>query len=100
MIDKNYVKQFLRVDFDDDDSYIELCIDAAKEYVKNSVGKPVIKESGTLDESNPLVKLLLLNLCVDMYERRSFTTDKMSEKTRYTIRSIIRQLELGGENFE
>ncbi len=100
MIDLNYVKQFLRVDFNDDNLYIELCIKAAEEYVKNSVGKPVIKEDGTLDEDNPLVKLLLLNLCVDMYERRSFTIDKMSEKVRYTVRSIIRQLELGGADIE
>ncbi len=96
----NTVKRFLKVDFDDDDDYIELCIQAAKEYVKNTVGKPALNAQGNVKENDALVNLLVLTLCTEFYDRRSFTVDKANEKVRYTIRSITRQLELGGADDE
>lgn len=80
----DYVKKFLRVDFDDDDTIITLEVEASKEYIKNAVGK--------YSEENPLMRLLLLAIVADMYENRS-TTIAGNSKNNYIIRSIVNQLQ-------
>lgn len=86
----SYVKTFLKVDFDDDDEYISLLIDVAKEYVVDAIGK--------CDESIARVKLLMLVIITEMYENRSFTVDTANQKAQYTIRSIINQLQHGDDD--
>ena len=84
-MDLKTVKDFLRVDFDDDDSLITIEMMAAEKYVENAVGK--------YDDDNPLANLLLLNIVTNMYDERSLTvTDK--QKANYTTRNIILQLQL------
>lgn len=86
----SYVKTFLKVDFDDDDEYISLLTDVAKEYVVDAIGK--------CDESIARVKLLMLVIITEMYENRSFTVDTANQKAQYTIRSIINQLQNGDDD--
>lgn len=86
-MDLDNIKDFLRVDFDEDDDYINLLIDVAKEYIVDSVGK--------YDETIARYKLLLLNIVSTLYENRQFTIDKSNEKVSYTLKSIIMQLQLG-----
>lgn len=84
-----FIKSFLRIDSEDDDEILKLILEAAKEYVISAVGE--------CDDTKPKVKLLLLNLISSMYDNRSYTvvsTDKQSEKVRYTIDSIIKQLKI------
>ncbi len=91
-MDLQQVKQFLRIDFDDDDSYIILLIDVAKEYIIDAVGK--------YDETSARYKLLLLNIVSTLYENREYTIDKTNEKVAYTLKSIILQLQLEGDLIE
>ncbi|NFN09408.1 head-tail connector protein [Clostridium botulinum] len=91
-MDLQQVKQFLRIDFDDDDSYIILLIDVAKEYIIDAVGK--------YDETSARYKLLLLNIVSTLYENREYTIDKTNEKVAYTLKSIILQLQLEGDSIE
>jgi len=77
-------KLYLRVDGDDDDVLITSLIQAAEEYIKNATGK-------TFDSSNSLAKLLCLVLITDWYENRA-QTDKISEKYRFTVQTILGQL--------
>lgn len=86
----SYVKTFLKVDFNDDDEYISLLIDVAREYVVDAIGK--------CDESIARVKLLMLVIITEMYENRSFTVDTANQKAQYTIRSIINQLQNGDDD--
>lgn len=79
------VKDFLRIDYADDDSYLELLIKVAEEYLKNSTGQ-------VFDNTNSLAKLFCMVLISDMYDNRQFTIDKLSEKVRFTINSILTQL--------
>jgi uncharacterized phage protein (predicted DNA packaging) len=81
------IKNYLHVDFDDDDEYINLLIDVAKEYIVDSVGK--------YDDTIARHKLLMLNIVSTLYENRQFTIDKSNEKVSYTLKSIIMQLQLG-----
>ena len=85
-MDIAYVKDFLKVDFTDDDNYIKLLCDVAKQYVINAIGK--------CDEENPLVKLLMLVIISTLYENREYTVDTANEKVQRTLRSMVLQLQL------
>lgn len=80
-----YIKSFLKVDFDDDDEIILLLSETAEKYIEAATGK--------CDYSDPRVKLLALTIITELYEKRSFTVEKAGEKAQYTIRSIIAQLQ-------
>lgn len=88
-MDLTLVKNFLRVDIDDDDEYLELLIEVAKEYIIAAIGK--------CDESKPRVKLLMLNIIASLYETRQFTVDKASEKVQYALKTMITQLQIEAE---
>lgn len=79
------IKNFLRVDFGDDDELIILMLEAAKEYVVGAIGECNIDD--------PLVQLLLLNMITNMYEKRTYTVSE-NDKRQYTNMSIVRQLQL------
>lgn len=80
------VKNFLRIDMDEDDEYLNLLIEAAKEYIIDAIG--------VCDEENPRVKLLMLNIIASLYETRQFTIEKANEKVQYTLKSMLMQLQL------
>ena len=80
------VKNFLKVDFDDDDSLITLEIEAAEEYITDAVGQ--------YKESSARMKLLLLNIVSALYENRVYTVMQTSEKVQYSLRSMVLQLQL------
>lgn len=80
-----YIKNFLKVDFDDDDQTITLLSETAEKYIEAATGK--------CDYSDPRVKLLALVIITELYEKRSFSVENAGEKAQYTIRSIISQLQ-------
>lgn len=79
------IKQFLKVDFDDDDSIISLTADAAEQYITAAVG------SCNYDDAR--VRILALAIITELYEKRSYSVEKAGVKAQYTIRSIIAQLQ-------
>lgn len=85
-MDITLVKNFLRIDIDDDDEYIKLLVEVAKEYIGAAIGK--------YDESKPRVKLLTLNIIADLYETRQYTIDKSNEKVQYALQSMLMQLQI------
>ena len=87
-------KAFLKVDFNDDDDFIELLIDVAEEYIIDALGK--------CDETVARVKLLMRIIVGEVYEKRSMTfdIDHTNQKVQYTIRSIINQLSFGDDEDE
>lgn len=87
-------KAFLKVDFNDDDDFIELLIDVAEEYIIDALGK--------CDETVARVKLLMRIIVGELYEKRSMTfdIDHTNQKVQYTIRSIINQLSYGDDEDE
>ena len=84
------VKQYDRIDFDDDDGMIkDTLIPSAKAYVTSATGI-------TDYETDPRVRLLICVLVKDWYDNRYYTCDKNSQSAQYTIRSIVYQLSLEG----
>ena len=86
-MDIEAVKEYLRIDDDADDKTIELMMNAAKEYIKDAVGK--------CDEENPKTRMLFMFLMQDFYENRVLTV-KESDKQRvsHVVSSIVLQLQL------
>lgn len=88
------MKAYLKVDFDDDNDFITLLMDVAREYIIDAIGK--------CDETVARVKLLMRIIVGELYEKRSMTfdIDNTNQKVQYTIRSIINQLSYGDDEDE
>ncbi len=81
------VKNFLKVDFNDDDRLIELEIQAAMEYINDAVDN--------CDMESARVRLLILHIVSTLYENRLYTISNTSGKVQYALRSMVLQLQLG-----
>lgn len=81
----DFIKNVLKVDFDEDDEYITLLSEVAAKYIEAA--------TGNCDYSDPRVRLLALVIITELYEKRSYSVEKAGEKAQYTIRSIISQLQ-------
>lgn len=79
-------KTWLRVDGTDEDSIIEIIRGAAEIYLGNAA-------EVEFDSSNELAKLFCLVLCADWYENRDLIGQQPSDKVRFTVQSIMAQLQ-------
>ena len=83
------VKLWLRIDGDADDTSLAILIATAEQYLKNATGIE-------FNSTNTLAKLLCMSLISDWYENREHV-GKESDRTRFTIQSILMQLTYGGD---
>lgn len=79
-MDIDAVKEYLRIDDDADDMTIELMMNAAKEYIKDAVGK--------CDEKNPKTQMLFMLIIQDLYENRVLTVKEADQATTDTCGRI------------
>ena len=79
-------KTWLRVDGDDENSIIETLIGAAETYLHNAT-------EVQFDNTNHLARLFCLVLCADWYENRDLIGQQPSDKVRFTIQSMLSQLQ-------
>lgn len=80
-------KAWLKVDYSEEDSDIQLLIDSAEIYLSNATGK-------VFDNTNALARLYCRVLIDDWYENRGLMVDgKTSDKVRFTLQSIMMQLQ-------
>jgi uncharacterized phage protein (predicted DNA packaging) len=88
------VKNWLRIDFSEDDALLTTLVSAAEEYLKNATGI-------TYDSKNHLAKLFCMTLIADWYENREMI-GKATDQTRPIIQSILTQLtySYGGDSDE
>src|SRR5690606_37477552 len=86
----NEVKQWLRVDHDDEDTILQSMIAAAEEYLRSAL------PSWIDPAKNQPAKMLILSLVADMYENRDTIADVRYAAQlagyRQTIQSLIAQL--------
>jgi uncharacterized phage protein (possible DNA packaging) len=83
------VKLFLKLDSDDDDNYVKLLIEVAKEYVTSQIGE--------CNQAKARVRILMLTLIANLYENRQFTVDK-NDKVQYVLNIMIAQLQMERDN--
>lgn len=85
------VKKWAKIDYDDDDDLVTLLQRSAEAYAVNAVGR--------YDDTDPLMRLLVLVLVDEYYKNRTYHIS-VNDKQSYTVRSIITQLqqdEYGGD---
>ena len=76
------IKNYLRVDFYDDNILIDLMIDTGKKYITDAVGK--------FDENNPRHNMILLAVVAHLYENRMLQGQSGGKITRI-INSMLLQ---------
>lgn len=81
-----FVKKAIKVDFPDDDDYIQLLMDSGKEYITDGIAP--------YDETIARHRLLLIALVDAAYKERSYTV-KDSQKAGYIVKSMAAQLRDG-----
>lgn len=69
LVSLDLAKQFLKVDFEDEDSLIQLLINSAEETIENATGK-------TFDNSCKLAIICALKIISFNYENRNSVIDK------------------------
>lgn len=80
------VKEYLRIEYDYDDSFIALILSAAKSFISNQL-KMKFEEFG--DEIPEELTIACLALCSHWYEKREIVTDKKTEELSFLFSSII-----------
>lgn len=88
-MDLEKVKNYLRVDYNEDDDLIKRCTTAAIAYLKNAT-EIVYHDT----EAGGLEEIFILQLIADMYEKREPSVPK---DAGYIYQSIILQLSLKDE---
>lgn len=82
------IKEYLRVDGDDEDKLISTMIEAGKEYIRSAVGE--------YDDTDKTANILLAAIVQNMYDNRELMQSDQQVKKRieYTFQSMILQLRL------
>lgn len=75
------LKQYMRVDSDDEDTFIKSILVGAKAYIKGYTGLDDV----VIDEKEDL-SLVVYVLCSEMYDNRQYTVDKV------TVNPIIKSI--------
>lgn len=82
------IKEYLRVDGDDEDKLISTMIEAGKEYIRSAIGE--------YDDADKTANILLAAIVQNMYDNRELMQSDQQVKKRieYTFQSMILQLRL------
>ena len=83
-------KNFLKIDYDDEDTFLLSTIVAAESYLTNATGKKY-------DSNNELAKIYCLCLINEWFKDRGLMEDdKVTTRVKFTLQSILLQLEYSG----
>ena len=84
----NTVKSYLRVDGDEDDGIIGICMSAAQKYITEAVG--------SFDETDGRVQMVYLAAVQDFYDNRTYASPQASasQYLRHMLNSLILQLQI------
>ncbi|EKS4345792.1 phage gp6-like head-tail connector protein [Clostridium botulinum] len=87
----NETKNYLRIDYNDEDVVLQLCIDNAEEYIRDAIDD--FDNKIQIERFQRKAKLLAMMLVQDMFDNRELMT-KDSEKYKYIAKSLIMQMNL------
>lgn len=95
LLDLKLTKKWLRLEEEDaeEDDVLELLIDNAEIYVKKAVGN----HYNATEENQKQAQKIALVLVTNWYDNRDFS-GQVDEKVRYTIKSMVLQLQLSEES--
>lgn len=81
------VKNYLRVDYNDDDVIIETYIIATEKFLKTLCEKDEFEE-----DKQELAEIYMLAVISELYNSRNLTVDKAEKRVRTIMQSILNQL--------
>ena len=79
------IKNNLRIDYDEDDSYLEMLLGAAQLYILGSIEVTVLPD-------DPKTNTLIFMLVSLWYENRVPATNALQQQVPFTITAMIHQL--------
>ncbi len=85
MLTVEEIKNNLRIDYDEDDNYLEMLLNAAEMFIVGAI------ELDTLPK-DPRTDVLLFMLVSLWYENRVPATNTMQQQVPFTINAMIHQL--------
>lgn len=85
MITVEELKNNLRIDYDEDDTYLQMLLDAAQMYVLGSVEVVALPD-------DPRTNTVLFMLVALWYENRVPATNAMQQQVPFTITAMIHQI--------
>ena len=87
-MDLEDIKNYLRIDGDEEDGLLRTMIDAGKEFIRSAVGE--------YDDTDSTAQVLLAAVVQNMYDNRELMQSEQQVKKRieYTFQSMILQLRL------
>ena len=88
MVYLDKAKNYLNVDFDEDDMQIDMLIKSAYMYLQGATCKDFSKEE------NEKADIFVLALIDDCYNNRGLSVEKGANKMKYIYKSILMQLQL------
>ena len=81
------VKNYLKVDYTDDDVIIETYIIATEKFLKTLCEKDEFEE-----DKQELAEIYMLAMLSELYNSRNLTVDKAEQRVRTIMQSILNQL--------
>ena len=91
MIDLTGLKIALRIDYDDEDTYLKMCLDAAIEHLKSAVDdyEAKIETESFIKKANIVLTFTVQKL----FDERTFNDDtKTSVKINHIVSSLLTQM--------
>lgn len=87
-MDLEDIKNYLRIDGDEEDGLLRTMIDAGKEFIRSAVGE--------YDDTDSTAQVLLAAVVQNMYDNRELMQSEQQVKKRieYTFQSMILQLQM------
>ena len=87
MLNLDKVKNYLKVDYTDDDVIIETYIIATEKFLKTLCEKDEFEE-----DKQELAEIYMLAMINELYNSRNLTVDKAEQRVRTIMQSILNQL--------
>lgn len=87
MLNLGKVKNYLKVDYADDDAIIETYIIATEKFLKTLCEKDEFEE-----DKQELAEIYMLAVISELYNSRNLTVDKAEQRVRTIMQSILNQL--------
>lgn len=93
MITLQEVKQYARIDIDDDDQLLQSCITAAVEYLKNATGKEYPETDSEGNKIDYVLEKIYLQLLIAYWYERRTPAGGVGEDFSFMTKSLMLQLQ-------
>ena len=84
------VKESLKIDYDDEDVFLTLCLDAATAHLESAIDDYDTKI--TDEKFAKKAKMVIIITIQDMFDNRNYISGVYSDKVKYIIQSLMAQM--------